>query len=67
MKKGFTLPRGPSKSSQRNYYSNERRDLTGDPMVNNSLSDAESAGSIPGGGAKIPHATGQLSPLATKK
>ena len=67
MKKGFTLPIGPSKSSQRNYYSNERRDLTGDPMVNNSPSNAESAGSIPGGGTKIPHAIGQLSPLATKK
>ena len=34
-------------------------------MVKNSPSSAGDAGSIPGRGTKIPHATGQLSPCAT--
>ena len=33
-------------------------------MVKNTPSDAGDAGSIPGWGTKLPHATGQLSPRA---
>ena len=65
MKKGFTLPREPRKASQRNYYSNELRDLPDGPVVKNSPSNAENAGLIPGGGIKIPHAAGQLSSHGT--
>ena len=41
------------------------RDFPGGPMVKNLPSSARDAGSIPGQGTKIPHATGQLSPRAT--
>ena len=40
-------------------------DFPGDPVVKNPPSNAGDAGSIPGQGTKIPHATGQLSPHAT--
>ena len=36
----------------------------GGPVVKNLPSNAGDAGSIPGQGTKIPHATGQLSPCA---
>ena len=39
----------------------EIRDFPGGPVVKNPPSNAGDAGSIPGRGAKIPHATGQLS------
>ena len=42
-------------------------DLPGGPMVKNSPCNAENAGLIPGGGIKIPHATGQLGSHATRK
>ena len=41
------------------------RDFPGGPVVKNPPSNAGDAGSIPGWGAKIPHAAGQLSPRAT--
>ena len=41
------------------------RDLPGGPVVKNPPSNAGDAGSIPGQGTEIPHATGQLSPWAT--
>ena len=37
----------------------------GGPVVKNPPSNAGDMGSIPGGGTKIPHATGQLSPCTT--
>ena len=36
-------------------------------MVNNPPSNAGDVGLIPGGGTKIPHAAGQLSPCATTR
>ena len=44
---------------------NEKRDLPGGPVVRNPPSNAGDTGSIPGGGTKIPHASGQLIPHAT--
>ena len=41
------------------------RDSPGGPVVKNPSCNAEDTSSIPGWGAKIPHATGQLSPCAT--
>ena len=41
------------------------QDFPGGPAVKNPPSNAGDAGSIPGRGTKIPHATGQLSPRAT--
>ena len=38
------------------------RDFPGGPVVKNPPSSAGDAGSIPGRGTKISHATGQLSP-----
>ena len=40
------------------------RDFPGSPVVKNPPSNAGDAGLIPGQGTKIPHAAGQLSPLA---
>ena len=40
-------------------------DFPGGPVVKNLPYNAGDAGSIPGQGTKIPHATGQLSPRAT--
>ena len=40
-------------------------DFPGGPVVKNLSSNAGDAGSIPGWGTKIPHATGQLSPHIT--
>ena len=40
------------------------RDFPGGPVVKNLPSNAGDVGSISGQGTKIPHATGQLSPLA---
>ena len=40
-------------------------DFPGGPVVKNPPCNLEDAGSIPGGGNKIPQATGQLSPCAT--
>ena len=40
------------------------RGLPGGPVVKNLPSNAGDMGSIPGGGTKIPHAVGQLSPWA---
>ena len=37
-------------------------DFPSGPVVKNPPSNAGDVGSIPGGGAKIPHAVGQLSP-----
>ena len=39
--------------------------LPGGPTVKNPPPNAGDTGSIPGGGTKIPHTTGQLSPRAT--
>ena len=41
------------------------RDFPGGPVVKSPPSNAGDAGSIPGWGTKIPHATGQLGPHAT--
>ena len=41
------------------------QDFPGGPVVKNQPSNAGGAGSIPGWGTKISHATGQLSPHAT--
>ena len=41
------------------------RDFPGGPVVKNPPSNAGDAGSIPGRGTKIPHATWQLRPCAT--
>ena len=41
------------------------RDFSGGPVVKNPPSNAGDAGSIPGWGTKILHATGQLSPCPT--
>ena len=43
------------------------RDLPGGPVVKNPPSNAGDAGSIPGRGTKIPHATGQLSLRASTR
>ena len=50
------------------YYSElkrNEREFPGGPVVKNPPSNAGDVGSIPGGGTKIPHATGQLSLCAT--
>ena len=44
-------------------YKRRARDFPGGPVVKNLPCYAEEEGSIPGQGIKIPHATGQLSPL----
>ena len=44
-----------------------KREFPGVPVVKNSPSNAEDLGSIPGQGARIPHATGQLSPLSSTR
>ena len=44
-----------------NDLKRETRDFPGGPVVKNPPSNAGDTGSIPGRGAKIPHATGQLS------
>ena len=49
----------------RHWSSNCTRDFPGGPVVKNPPSNAGDAGSIPGQGTKMPHATGQLSPHAT--
>ena len=41
------------------------RDFPGGPVVKNPPSNAGDAGSIPGKGTRIPHATGQLGPHTT--
>ena len=41
------------------------RDFPGGPVVKNLPPTAGNAGLIPGWGAKIPHAAGQLSPCTT--
>ena len=41
---------------------NKNRDFSGGPVVKKPPSSAGDMGSIPGRGAKIPHAVGQLSP-----
>ena len=41
------------------------RNFPGGPVVKNPPSNAGDTGSIPGGGTKIPHAAGQLSPCVT--
>ena len=43
------------------------RDFPGGPVVKNPPSNVGDMGSIPGQGAKIPHAMGQLSPHATTR
>ena len=43
------------------------RDFPGGPVVKNPLFNAGDAGLIAGGGTKIPHAAGQLSPGATTR
>ena len=49
-----------------NHSKNTKQgDFPGGPVVKNPPSNAGDVGSIPGWGAKIPHATGQLSPRAT--
>ena len=45
----------------------KNRDFPGGPVVKNLPSNAGDAGLIPGRGAKIPHATGQLSLRATTR
>ena len=57
-------------SKQRLYrgkhkHKNPSGDLPGGPVVKNLPSKTGDTGFIPGGGAKIPHATGQLSPSTT--
>ena len=42
-------------------------DFPGGPVVKTSPSNAEGAGSIPGWGAKIPHASGQKNPKNKKQ
>ena len=44
----------------------DTRDFPAGPVVKNPPSNAGHVGSIPGQGTKIPHATGQLSPQATR-
>ena len=44
---------------------NHMRDFLGHPVGKTLPSNAGDAGSIPGQGTKIPHATGHLSPHAT--
>ena len=44
--------------------SKENPGFLGGPVVKNQLSSAGDPGSIPGGGTKIPHSAGQLSPRA---
>ena len=50
-------------------FAKERRpwDFPGGPVVKNPLSSVEQVGSIPGQGAKISRATGQLSPCEATK
>ena len=45
----------------------QNRDFPGGPVVKNPSCNAGDAGSIPGQGTKIPHATGLLSPRATTR
>ena len=42
-------------------------DFPGGPVVKNLPSNAGDSGLIPGGGTKIPHVVGQLSPSAAMK
>ena len=55
----------------RSRWDKEKRDLNGDlpggPVLKNPSYNAGDAGSIPGGGTKIPHAVGQLNPRATTR
>ena len=52
-------------SPTRKQYTKLRRDFPGGPVVKTPPSNAGDAGSIPGPGAKISHAAGQLSLHAT--
>ena len=47
--------------------SQKLRDFPGGPVVKNPPYKAGDAGSIPGQGTKIPHATGQLSPCTSTR
>ena len=47
------------------HFEFHTRDFPGGPVVENPPSNAGDMGSIPRRGTKIPHATGQLSPLTT--
>ena len=44
-----------------------KREFPGIPVVKNLPSSAEDLVSIPGQGARIPHATGQISPLSSTR
>ena len=50
------------------HEDNRSRDFPGGPVAKNLLSNAGDTGSIPGQGAKIPRAVGQLGPrVATRE
>ena len=61
--KKLTYSRFHSQQEARN--TSNMGDFPGGPVVNNPPSNAGDAGSIPGWGAKIPHAAGQLNPCGT--
>ena len=52
-----------NKEKQKELFSENRGDFPGSPVVKNPPSNVGDVGSIPGWGAKIPHAMGQLSPM----
>ena len=55
----------PISKGKRKKKLKKEGDFPGGPVVKNPPSNARDAGSIPGQGTKIPHATGQLSLRAT--
>ena len=54
-------------SSDARVKARRPRDFPGGPVFENLRCNAGDSGSIHGGGTKIPHATGQLSPCTTTK
>ena len=65
---GLFIPKmwGPwRRETQKMVEPKLRQDLPGGPVVKSLISSAEDMGSIPCGGTKIPHTTGQLSPSTT--
>ena len=55
------------KGKKAHYSERKGRDFPGGPVVKNIPSSAGDGASIPGGGTKIPYATGQLSPCASTR
>ena len=59
--------KGRAKEKKKKTKEANMRDFPGGPVDKNPPSNAGDTGSIPGRGTKIPHATGQLGPLAATR